>query len=84
MTLTGTGGVGKTRLAVQVAAEVVPCPPDGAWLCELATADDGELMVQVVATTIGCTQRPGMSLAESIVEYLKVRSPMASEVGWQP
>jgi predicted ATPase/class 3 adenylate cyclase len=74
VTLTGTGGVGKTRLAMQVAAEVVPRFPDGAWLCELATADDGELMVQVVATTIGCTQRPGLSLPESIAEYLKVRT----------
>jgi predicted ATPase/class 3 adenylate cyclase len=73
MTLTGTGGVGKTRLAVQVAAEVLPRFADGAWFCELAAVDDGEAMAQVVAATIGCLQRPGLSLAESIVEYLRVR-----------
>jgi len=36
VTLTGVGGVGKTRLALQVAAEVLPRFRDGAWLCELA------------------------------------------------
>ena len=39
VTLTGVGGVGKTRLALEVAAEVVADFPDGAWLCELAPAD---------------------------------------------
>ena len=42
VTLTGVGGVGKTRLALQVAAEVLPRFPDGAWLCELAAADDAD------------------------------------------
>jgi predicted ATPase/class 3 adenylate cyclase len=73
VTLTGTGGVGKTRLAVQVAAEVVPRFSDGAWLCELAAVDDGEAMAQVVSATLGCRQRPGLSLAQSVVEYFKVR-----------
>jgi predicted ATPase/class 3 adenylate cyclase len=73
VTLTGTGGVGKTRLAVQVAAEVVERFGDGAWLCELAAVDDGETMAQVVAATLGCLQRPGLSLAASIVEYVKLR-----------
>jgi predicted ATPase/class 3 adenylate cyclase len=73
VTLTGTGGVGKTRLAVQVAAEVVPRFNDGAWVCELAAVDDGEAMAQVVSATLGCLQRPGLSLAQSVVEYLKRR-----------
>ena len=73
VTLAGTGGVGKTRLAVQVAAEVLPRFADGAWFAELAAAEDGEAMAQVVATTLGCRQHPGLSLADSIVEYLKVR-----------
>ncbi len=73
VTLTGTGGVGKTRLAVQVAAEVVPRFGDGAWFCELAAVDDGEAMAQVVSATLGCLQRPGLSLAQSVVEYLKLR-----------
>ena len=73
VTLTGTGGVGKTRLAVQVAAEVVPRFGDGAWFCELAAVDDGEAMAQIVSATLGCLQRPGLSLAQSVVEYLKLR-----------
>ena len=72
VTLIGTGGVGKTRLAIQAAAEVVPRFGDGAWFCELASADDAETMAQVVATTLGCVQRPGLSMAASIVEYVKV------------
>jgi predicted ATPase/class 3 adenylate cyclase len=73
VTLTGTGGVGKTRLAVQAAAEAVEHFPDGAWFCELAAVDEGDAMAQVVAASVGCVQRAGLSLAESIVEYLKVR-----------
>jgi predicted ATPase/class 3 adenylate cyclase len=73
VTLTGTGGVGKTRLAVQVAAEVVPRFADGAWLCELAAVDDRDAMAQVISAALGCLQRQGLSLGESVVEYLKVR-----------
>ena len=73
VTLIGTGGVGKTRLAVQVAAEVLPRFVDGAWFSELAAVDDGEAMAQVVASTLICSQRPGLSLQDSIVEYVKVR-----------
>jgi predicted ATPase len=73
LTLTGTGGVGKTRLAVQVAAEVLDRFADGAWFCELAAADDGTAMAQVISATLGCQQRAGLSLAESVVEYLNGR-----------
>jgi predicted ATPase/class 3 adenylate cyclase len=73
VTLIGTGGVGKTRLSVQCAAEVLPRFADGAWFCELAAVDEGEAMAQVIAATLGCLQRPAMSLAQSIVEYVKVR-----------
>jgi predicted ATPase/class 3 adenylate cyclase len=73
VTLIGTGGVGKTRLAVQVAADVLPRFADGAWFCELAAADDGDAMARVVAAALGCQQHPGLSLADSIVEYVKVR-----------
>jgi predicted ATPase/class 3 adenylate cyclase len=73
VTLTGTGGVGKTRLAVRVAAEVLPRFRDGAWLCELAVASDGETMTQVVAAELGVSQRPGMSLEASIGDYLRAK-----------
>jgi predicted ATPase/class 3 adenylate cyclase len=73
VTLTGTGGVGKTRLAVQIGIEVGPRFADGAWFCELAAVDDADAMAQVVSASLGCLQRPGMSLAESVVEYLRSR-----------
>ncbi len=71
VTVTGVGGVGKTRLAVQVAAEVLPRFRDGAWLCELAVSDDDEAMGQVVAAQLGVSQRPAMSLAASVSDYLR-------------
>ncbi|MEX0663731.1 MAG: adenylate/guanylate cyclase domain-containing protein [Acidimicrobiia bacterium] len=73
VTLIGVGGVGKTRLATQVAAEVLPRFADGAWLCELAAASDAEAMVQVVAATLGVQQHPNVSLEESILEYLRTK-----------
>jgi len=71
VTLTGVGGVGKTRLATQLAAEVLPRFADGAWLCELAAADDEDAMVQVIAATLGVRPRPGLELDESIAEFLR-------------
>ncbi|HXY91420.1 MAG TPA: adenylate/guanylate cyclase domain-containing protein, partial [Acidimicrobiia bacterium] len=73
VTLTGVGGVGKTRLALQVAAEVLPRFADGAWLCELATASDEVLLFQVVADALGVLQREGLSMADSVVEFLRDR-----------
>ena len=74
VTLTGTGGVGKTRLSVQVAAEVLPRFRDGAWFCELATAADDESMGQLVAAELGVSQRSGMSLEASISDYLRPKA----------
>jgi predicted ATPase len=71
VTVTGAGGVGKTRLATQVAAELVPSFADGAWLCELAAAGDADSLAQVVASTLGVDQRAGRSLERSIVEFLQ-------------
>ena len=71
VTVTGTGGVGKTRLAVKLAAELGERSPDGAWLCELAAASDNASMTLVVAATLGVEPRAGVALDESIVEYLR-------------
>jgi predicted ATPase/class 3 adenylate cyclase len=71
VTITGVGGVGKTRLALQVAAEVVPQFGDGAWLAELAAASDEDAFLQVVASAIGAPQVPGLSLADTLVDYLR-------------
>jgi predicted ATPase/class 3 adenylate cyclase len=71
VTITGVGGVGKTRLAIQVAADVLPHFPDGAWLCELAAANDSEGMLQIVAATLAVQRRSGATLEESILESLR-------------
>jgi predicted ATPase/class 3 adenylate cyclase len=74
VTITGVGGVGKSRLATQVAAEELPGYADGAWLCEFAAATDEDTLLQVAAASVGAAPRPGASLLESIVEFLRARS----------
>jgi predicted ATPase len=73
VTLTGTGGVGKTRLALQAAAEASPAYPDGAWLCELAAAADPGAMLQVVAVALGVTPRHDVPLGQAIAEFIGPR-----------
>jgi predicted ATPase/class 3 adenylate cyclase len=70
VTLTGVGGVGKTRLAVQVAAEVVPDFPDGAWVCELAPVGDPGAVWESVAASLEVQPFPGRALDEAVLEYL--------------
>ncbi len=70
VTLTGVGGVGKTRLALQVAAEVLHQFGDGVWLCELGATNDADLLGQVLAAALGVQPRPGRSLVESVCDFL--------------
>jgi len=70
VTLTGVGGVGKTRLAVEVAAEVVPEYRDGAWLVELAGVRDVEAVPDVVVAMFGLQPAPGRSTTETLLEFL--------------
>ena len=71
VTLTGVGGVGKTRLAVHTAAELLPRFRDGAWLCELGAVRDVDGVVPAAASVFRVTERPGLSLEESLVAFLK-------------
>jgi predicted ATPase len=73
VTLTGTGGVGKTRLAVQSAANLVSDYPDGVWLCELAAAADAVSMLQVVAAALGCVPAPGTDLQLGLASFVGSR-----------
>jgi predicted ATPase/DNA-binding SARP family transcriptional activator len=70
ITLTGVGGVGKTRLALQVAAEAVPAFPDGAWFCELAPLNDPGAVWNALAATLKVAPTPGRALDELVLEYL--------------
>jgi predicted ATPase/class 3 adenylate cyclase len=76
VTVTGPGGVGKTRLALQAAADQLPSFSDGAWLCELAAAGDQETMAQAVLAALRARARPGLSVAGSVVEFLRTRSAL--------
>jgi predicted ATPase len=74
VTLTGVGGVGKTRLALEVASRAVNDYSDGVWVIELAPVGDPGAVPEVVAATMGIAQRPGLSMAESIARALEGRS----------
>ena len=73
VTLTGVGGVGKTRLALQVAAEVIGDFPDGAWLCELAPVTDAGAVWETLAQTLRVQPLPGRALDESVLDYLAAK-----------
>jgi predicted ATPase/class 3 adenylate cyclase/DNA-binding CsgD family transcriptional regulator len=70
LTLTGAGGCGKTRLALQCAAEVTDRFVDGVWFCDFAPVGDGELVPAAVASTLGVSEEPGRPLAETIASHL--------------
>jgi predicted ATPase/class 3 adenylate cyclase len=71
VTLTGAGGVGKTRLALQVAGQVSPRFGDGAWLCELAPVRDPAAVDDAVAAVFSVTAPAGQSTSEALVEFLR-------------
>jgi len=73
MTLTGVGGVGKTRLALEVAGRLVDEFPDGVWFFELAAVADPAAVPDAVAAVLGITQQPGKSVSESVAAALEGR-----------
>jgi predicted ATPase len=73
VTLVGVGGVGKTRLALQLAAEVLPGFRDGSWLVELAPVRDPSGVGDAVAAVFGVGARPGQSVEEALVEFFRAK-----------
>ena len=73
VTLTGVGGVGKTRLATEVATRLADEFPDGVWLFELAPVGDPDAVPDAVAAILGVTQQPGKSVSESVATALDGR-----------
>ncbi|WP_345033406.1 ATP-binding protein [Kutzneria kofuensis] len=73
VTLTGVGGVGKSRLAVRTAAGVRRAFPDGTWLVELAQLQDPGLLVQTVASTLGLRDQSARPPLVVLAEYLANR-----------
>jgi predicted ATPase/class 3 adenylate cyclase len=73
VTLTGVGGVGKTRLALEVASRLVDEFPDGTWLFELAAVSDPSSVPDAVASVLGVTQQPGKTVTASVAAALEGR-----------
>ena len=73
VTLTGAGGVGKTRLAQEVGADVLDDYRDGAWLVEFGPLGDGRRVVHSVAEVLGVGEEPARALDETLVAALRPR-----------
>jgi predicted ATPase/DNA-binding CsgD family transcriptional regulator len=73
VTLTGSGGCGKTRLAVRVAEDVLDRYPDGVRLVDLAAVTDGDLVPQLVAQAVAVRELPGATVLEAIIAALRER-----------
>jgi predicted ATPase len=71
LTLTGVAGVGKTRLALRVAAQMWETFPDGVWLVELATLNDDKLLTETVAGVFGIQVKSTRPLIDGLSEYLQ-------------
>ena len=66
LTLTGPGGVGKTRLAIAAAERVLERFPDGVWFVDLTPLADPALVVPTIARVVGVREVPGQDLAEAL------------------
>ena len=71
LTLTGTGGTGKTRLALEVARDLVGLYPGGVWLVELAPLSEEALVPQEVASTLGIHEQPGSPLTDTLIRTMR-------------
>ena len=74
LTLTGPGGIGKTRLALQAAADLLDDFPDGVWLVELAALSDPGLIDISVASTWNLREQPDRSPLAALLDYLQSRA----------
>ena len=76
LTLTGVGGIGKTRLAIQAAHELLRSFRDGVWWVELAPLTDEALVPQAVAQVLGVREAPDASLIASLKNYLREKQAL--------
>jgi predicted ATPase/DNA-binding CsgD family transcriptional regulator len=76
LTLTGAGGSGKTRLAVEVAKDLLGAYPEGVWMVELAPLSEGDLVPGTVAGVLGVREQPDRPLTDTLAEAMKVRKTL--------
>jgi len=76
VTLTGAGGSGKTRLALQVAATVLERFPQGVWWVDFTPLSDPSRISQAVANTLGIREERGRSLTETLADYLRAKTAL--------
>ena len=71
LTLLGMGGLGKTRLSLQIAADVLENYPDGVWFVDLAPIKDPSLVPNAAAQVLGVREEPGKTLTQTLCEHVK-------------
>jgi predicted ATPase/class 3 adenylate cyclase len=71
VTVVGAGGLGKTRLSVQVAAELMPRFPDGVWFADLSALTEASLLANTVAQAVGASETPQVPADVALLEHLK-------------
>lgn len=74
VTLTGVGGVGKTRLALEAATRDQERFDDGVWICELAPIDRGSAVTHTVAAALRLQQQQGLGIEDTVIDYLRTRN----------
>jgi predicted ATPase/DNA-binding SARP family transcriptional activator len=77
VTLTGAGGVGKTRLAIQVVAEVLELFPDGVWFLDLAPLNDPALVPNTLANVLGLHESGELPITDILINYFHSRTSLA-------
>ena len=76
VTLTGSGGVGKTRFAIKTGEQILGSYPDGVWLVELDSINDPELVTQSVAILFGLTTHSDISHIDLLINFLRTKSAL--------
>jgi len=73
LSIVGAGGMGKTRLAIELAVKLLPAHPDGCWLVSLAPLTEGYRVASAVANVLGLREEAGQPTSAALVDYLRSR-----------
>ncbi|MER6578461.1 LuxR C-terminal-related transcriptional regulator [Nonomuraea sp. NPDC001023] len=76
LTLSGVGGTGKTRCALQIASRLVPSFPDGVWLAELSRLTRADLLVHEITKVLGVHEEGVRPLLDTLVDFLRGKKPL--------